>query len=132
MNGGVGALNHLNQENIPSGANSHQHHVIAITRNFRRVHRRQITNIRTDNINQINQLNVELSQERFNNIQTIVDFMIQQIEYNQTIETITRHNQVEQIEHNEIIETMRREYQVEQVIDRIIKRIENNEKSKEV
>ncbi|CAF4085537.1 unnamed protein product [Rotaria magnacalcarata] len=42
MNGGAGALNQLNQKNIPSGANSHQHHVIAIVRNFRRFYRQRI------------------------------------------------------------------------------------------
>ncbi|CAF4892302.1 unnamed protein product, partial [Rotaria magnacalcarata] len=49
MNGGAGALNQLNQKNIPSGANSHQHHVIAIVRNFRRFYRQRIARVRTSN-----------------------------------------------------------------------------------
>ncbi|CAF4158833.1 unnamed protein product, partial [Rotaria sordida] len=53
--------------------------------------------------------------------------MIQQIEYNETIEAMIRQYQVQQIGHNEIIETMTRDYQIEQVIDRIIQRVENNE-----
>ncbi|CAF3949290.1 unnamed protein product [Rotaria magnacalcarata] len=125
MNGGAGALNQLNQKNIPSGANSHQHHVIAIVRNFRRFYRQRIARVRTSNNNQINELNEQLSEERLNIIQTTLDFMIQQIEYSETIETMSRQYQ---LQHSETIQAVNRQYQVEQVIDRIIQHVENNEK----
>ncbi|CAM4805749.1 unnamed protein product [Rotaria magnacalcarata] len=129
MNGGAGALNQLNQENIPSGANSHQHHVIAIVRNFRRFYRQRIARVRTSNNNQINELNEQLSEERLNIIQTTLDFMIQQIEYSQTIETMSRQYQ---LQHSETIQAANRQYQVEQVIDRIIQHVENNEKTSNI
>ncbi|CAF1651112.1 unnamed protein product [Rotaria magnacalcarata] len=129
MNGGAGALNQLNQKNIPSGANSHQHHVIAIVRNFRRFYRQRIARVRTSNNHQINELNEQLSEERLNIIQTTLDFMIQQIEYSETIETMSRQYQ---LQHSETIQAVNRQYQVEQVIDRIIQHVENNEKTSNI
>ncbi len=70
-----------------------------MTRTFHRTMR----DIRATNANQINQLNVQLSGERLNAVQTTISDIIQQIEYTEAMETVTRQHEVQQItDRNEI------------------------------
>ncbi|CAF4361396.1 unnamed protein product, partial [Rotaria sordida] len=96
MNLGRGILMPLNAEvylvlhNIPSHANSHQQHILAISRNLRRYYtarilnlnatvtseRRLSTNLRNENVS----LNNQLTNERLYQAEIVIDDIIVEIE----------------------------------------------------
>ncbi|CAF1553251.1 unnamed protein product [Rotaria sordida] len=97
MNHGRGILMPLNPENIPSHANSHQQHILAISRNLRRYYatrilnlngtiiseRRLSTNLRNELTNERNEnvsLNNQLTNERLYQSEIVIDDIIGEIE----------------------------------------------------
>ncbi|CAF2968078.1 unnamed protein product [Rotaria sp. Silwood2] len=153
MNPGVGvpfAL--LNAQNIPSAANSHQHHVLAITRNFRRARARDLVSFRATNralANRNKTLTTLREQDQHDLVQSTIDSIIKEIEYNETIKDydeevqdydviIQEHSQKFQ-DHDKKIEDYKQEfnqikeqflqYEVQQSIDNIINSITENHSS---
>ena len=101
-------------QNIPSSANSHQQHVIAITRSFtRRMNVLRLNNFVLANTN--NRLREQLRNEQLkNNVESTVNYIIGEIEHNETLELMMKQNEVKN------------------VIDDIITKVENNEDNAKV
>ncbi|CAF1553209.1 unnamed protein product [Rotaria sordida] len=107
MNHGRGILMPLNPENIPSHANSHQQHILAISRNLRRYYATRILNLNGTIISE-RRLSTNLTNELTNERNKLT---------NERNENVSLNNQL----------TNERLYQSEIVIDDIIGEIEKKE-----
>ncbi|CAF1524449.1 unnamed protein product [Rotaria sordida] len=114
MNHGRGILMPLNPENIPSHANSHQQHILAISRNLRRYYATRILNLNGTIISE-RRLSTNLTNELTNERNKLTNARNKLT--NERNENVSLNNQL----------TNERLYQSEIVIDDIIGEIEKKE-----